>query len=182
MKKHIIIIVLSVISVCASGQALSDDTLHWTEHRKLSWNDFKGDTIDIPGLSGQTIMLVLADFNKYHAFLPTSTSVTTIFDRKNSWTANQTKSGLYLKYYQTEFNLYEVCARQLRKEFSKTKFGMNPTIIFQQKYNSMLTELSNRSKLHMKETKLGTDSIGIEKWHSLMITELIELEQFKKKK
>lgn len=164
------------------SQALSDDTLHWTEHRKISWNDFKGDTIDIPGMAGQTMMLILANFNKIHAFFPATTKVVTVFDRKNSWTKNTTKDNLTLKYYQTEFNLYEVYARKLRQDFSKTKFGMDPNTIFQQKYNANLTALSDRTKLLMKETKLGTDSVAIEKWDKKISEELIELEAFKNKK
>ena len=161
------------------SQGLSKDTIHWISYRKLSWSDFKGDPIDLPGMSGQTLMVVLADYHKVTLFLPAKTSVVTVFDRKNSWTNEAGKTEQSLKYYQVMFDLYEVYARKLRKDFKNTKFGMDPNKAFQDTYNAELTALSDRNKVFLKETKMGTDMDSINKWDQLIQTELQEFEVYK---
>lgn len=179
MKKTFFTFIITLISLNYLAQALSADTLHWTDHRNLSWTDFKGDTIALPNLSGQSLLVVLANFKKAHYLLPTITNVVAVFDKKNSWANNSSKTDQLLKYYQVTFDLYENYARKLRKEFSKTKFGLDPNKIFQEKYNAMLNALSDRNKQLMKETKMGQDSEALQHWDDMMKTELAELEAYR---
>ena len=179
MNKVFFLILFFTNSLIAFSQGLSNDTIHWIYYRRLAWSDFKGDTIDLPGMSGQALIVVLAKYRKINLFLPTSTSVVTVFDRKNSWTNNVSKTDQTLKYYQVMFDLYEVYARKLRKEFKNTKFGLDPDKVFQDKYNSALTSLNDRNKQYMKETKMGTNMDLINKWDNIIQTELKELTDYK---
>ena len=179
MKRLFFAILFWSICWMTFSQALSNDTIHWIDYRKIAWSDFKGDTIDLPGITGQTLIVVLAYYNKPNLFIPTRTSVYTVFDRKNSWAINAYKIDKSLKYNQTMFNLYEVYARKLRKDFKNTKFGLDPNKVFLEKYNSTLTNLSDRNKQYMKETKIGTDSDSLDKWDKIIQAELKELEEYK---
>ncbi len=172
---------ISFLTICFSifSQVVSNDTIHWMNYRKLSWSDFKGEPIDLPGMSGQTLMVVLANYHKVILFLPAQTSVMTVFDRKNSWINDVSKTDQSLKYYQVMFDLYEVYARKLRKDFKSAKFGMDPNKVFQNTYNTELTALSDRNKEYMKQTKMGIDLDSINKWDHIIQAELKELEEFK---
>ena len=174
MKHILITITIFILSLTSYSQALSNDTIHWIDYRKLSWEDFKGEPIDLQGMYGQSMMVILADYHKYTLFLPAHTTVETVFDRKNSWIASNAKTELSLKYYQVMFDIYEVYARRLKKEFKETKFGVNPEKVFKEKYNAILTALSDRNKQYLKETKMGTDSESIEKWQKIIQSELKE--------
>ena len=179
MKRLLLSFAILTICFVSFSQGLSDDTLHWASYRKLTWSDFRGTSIDIPNMSGQTIMVMLAKFQKQTLFLPTKTSVETVFDRKNSWVTEDGRTAQYLKYDQVLFDLYEVNSRKLRKEFKETKFGLNPNKVFQEKYNSALTSLNDRTKQYMSETRLGTNEDAIEKWNLLIQAELIEFNDYK---
>lgn len=182
MKKTTLTLAIQLFTFFTFSQALSSDTLHWTEHKKLNWDDFKGESIDLPGMSGQTMVVMQANFKKAHLFLPTNTSVITVFDRKNSWTSNQDKTDQTLKYYQLTFDLYEIYARRLRKEFEHTKFGIDPNNVFQEKYNAALTALSDRHKLFMKDTKMGLNNNALDLWAEIVKNELKDLDTYKRLK
>jgi len=179
MKRSFFSLLFCIFCSVSFSQGLSGDTIHWIDYRKLNWSDFKGEAIDLPNMSGQSLMVVLANFQKITLFLPVKTSVVTVFDRKNSWTSTDGKTEQLLKYYQVMFDLYEVYSRKLKKEFKKTKFGLDPNKVFQEKYNASLTALSDRSKQYMKETKMGSDNDVIEKWDRTIQSELKELEEYK---
>jgi len=121
----------------------------------------------------------LANYRKANLFLPTKALVVTVLDRKNSWINSSKKTDELLKYYQVMFDLSEVYARRLRKEFNGTKFGLSPDKVFQDKYSAMLTALTDRSKQYMKETKMGSDADMVNKWDAVIQSELKELEEYK---
>jgi len=178
MKRLFLSLQIFVICFTSFSQSLSSDTLHWTSYRKLAWEDFKGTSINLPNISGQTIMLMLAKFQKQTLFLPTKTTVETVFDRKNSWATESGRTDQNLKYYQVLFDLYEVGSRKLRKDFKETKFGLNPNKLFQEKYNSSITALNDRTKQYMSEISMGTNLEVIEKWDLQIQSELKELDYF----
>lgn len=178
MKQILCSLALSLICIVTFSQSISNDTIHWASYRKLDWNDFKGSSIDVQGLSGQALMVILANFQKLNLFFPVKTHVVTVFDRKNSWVTDAGKTDQSLKYYQVMFDLYEVYARKLRKDFKETKFGMDPNKVFQEKYESELSDLSDRNKQYMQETKLGTDADALKKWEDEVHRELQELSKY----
>ncbi len=181
---RIVLFTLLFFSITSSAfsQSLSEDTLHWADYKLLTWNDFKGETIENIGLGGQTFMVILADFQKASIILPAKAKAVAVFDRKNSWTNSTAMNENALRYHQITFNLYEVYTRKLRREFKNTKFGLNPNKVFQEKYNSTLTELMDRNKQLMKETKMGQDSVEVKKWDIIITRELNELDEYKEKK
>lgn len=179
MKYFLLTLTFIAISTTSFSQALSADTLHWVDYRQLTWNDFKGEPIENIGFAGQTSMVMLANFQKISLIFPTTAKVVTVFDRKNSWTSMAGRTNNALRYYQITFNLYEVYTRKLRKEFKNTKFGLNPTKVFNEKYNAALTELTDRNKQLMIETRMGQDSLEVKKWNKIITLELKELEEYK---
>lgn len=147
---------------CQTGQI--NDTLHWNESRRLTWADFKGEALEYTGFAGECFCMNLANFERPNFFSKTTFTVISVFDRSKSWVSPKTKNGIGLLFFQTMFDLYELHARELRKELSGTKFGADPTAVFQEKYNTSMTALTNEYNEFRKETKLGQDSDALLRW------------------
>lgn len=176
MKHFLFSLGLLLLSLSSFSQALSDDTIHWSNYHKLSWDDFRGEPIEINGFSGQGLMMILSDYKKYSLFTSTRTGVETVFDRKNSWVSSKGKTDKMLKYFQVMFDIYELYARKLKTEYKSTQFGVDPYKVFREKYNAALTALSDRNKLYMKETQMGQNYKEVLKWEKQIGLELKEFE------
>jgi hypothetical protein len=144
---------------------LSNDTLQWNENRKLSWNDFKGEPLDYTGFQGEAFCMILANYERPNIFAKTTFNVIAVFDRTKSWVNPNAKANNGLLYFQIMFDLYELHARELKKELSETDFGNDLNGVFQQKYNSSMTSLTNEFNEFRKETRLGQDSNTLAVWN-----------------
>ena len=158
---------------------LPNDTLQWNENQKLSWNDFKGDPLDYTGFQGEAFCMNLANYERPNIFAKTTFKVTAVFDRTKSWVNPKAKTDNGLLYFQIMFDLYELYARELKKELSETDFGNDPNGVFQQKYNSSMTSLTNEFNEFRKETKLGQDSNALTVWYKKTQEKLTLLDNYK---
>jgi hypothetical protein len=177
MKNTLTIFVFIFLALSSYSQQISNDTIQWSEPRKLDWKDFLGKAAGKNGVLGQATMVMNA---KFHKGLKATTSVEAVFDRKSSFISVEAKTPQELKYYQTMFDLYEAESRKLRKTFKETKFGLDPDKVFQEKYNAALKALAERMDNYMEETGTGTEAEEVEKWATTIHTELKQLEAFKK--
>lgn len=182
MKQFLFFCPCFFIFLVSFSQTISTDSLHWSENKKLSWADFKGKEIQSTDQTENVLMAMLANFTKGNPLKPTSASVVAAFDRKKSWAAKETQTPEELKYYQVMFDIYELHARRLRKEFSETKFGMDPDKIFYQKYRAAIAELDDHVKQYKNETESGADADALHEWEEEITKSLKELGEFKKEK
>ena len=176
MKNILSAFAIIFLAAGSYAQQISNDTIHWSESRKLDWKDFTGKAAGKNGVLGQATMIMNAKFRKG---LKATTSVETLFDRKSSFVSAEGKTAQQLKYFQTMFDLYEAESRKLRKEFKVTKFGLDPDKVFQEKYNVALKALSERVDTYMEETATGNEPAEVERWSKSLNLELKELEGFK---
>jgi hypothetical protein len=158
---------------------LPNDTLHWNENRKLSWNDFRGEPLEYTGFQGEAFCLNLANYERPNAFSKTSYKVTAVFDRTKSWVNPKAKTDIGLVYFQVMFDLYELHARELKKELYETNTGNDPNAIFQEKYNNSMTALLNEFNEFRKATRLGQDSNALTDWHKKTQEKLKLLDNYK---
>lgn len=167
-------------SICISySQNLSNDTLHWSENKKLAWADFKGKEVKNAEKAQQSLMAMIASFNKGNPLKPTATTVTTVFDKKKSWVSASAQTDQELKYYQTMFDLYELHSRKLRKEYKETKMGIDPNKTFQEKYSLAIAELDEHMREYNEETRSGADATALNEWSQDIKKELQALAAFK---
>jgi len=159
---------------------VSNDTLQWNENRPLSWSDFKGEPMEGVGLSGEVFCMNLANYERPNAFQKTKFKVVAIFDRTKSWINTEAKSDVGLTYFQVMFNIYEVHARNLRKDLATSKFKADPNPEFQEKYNTSMTNLINEFNQFRRETKMGLDTAALATWKTKVKEELTTLEEYKK--
>lgn len=179
--RSVLVGLLFIVLTNSYGQSnVSNDTLHWSSNRPLSWNDFKGEPLEGVGLLGEVFCMNLANFEKPNPFQKPKFKVVALFDRTKSWIDKDSKSEEALVYFQIMFNIYEVHARSLRKDLAESKFGANPNPLFQEKYNNSMTNLTNEFNMFRRETKLGLDTKAIIQWKLKVEEELRMLEDYKK--
>ena len=178
--KHLLAGFLILISLFTNGQTgISNDTLHWSSSRMLTWADFKGEPIEGIGLIGEAFCMNLANFEKPNMFNKTNFKVIALFDKTKSWINEKNKTEIVLRYFQVMFNIYEVHARSLRRDLSTTKFGADPNPVFQEKYNQSMTNLMNEFNQFRKETKMGLDVNSLDSWKIKVDKALKNLENYR---
>ncbi|MBI4931066.1 MAG: hypothetical protein HY841_09910 [Bacteroidetes bacterium] len=164
-------------SVIFSQSKNLNDTIHWQETKPLSWEDFKGK--EKKGMSGEAFCLLQANYEKPNPLKKTKFKIAAVWDKKKSWIAPASKTADELLYYQVLFDIYEVHARKLRKEFSETKFGLNPEAEFREKYNTEAENITEETNDYRDETGEGVVMIAVKKWNDKIKEELKLLDNFK---
>ena len=167
---------LSAALYCQTKSA--NDTMHWRASKPLSWGDFKGKPKKINGMRGEAFCMNYSKYEKPNPLKKTKYKVFAIWDKSKSWIDPNSKTTEELLYYQTLFNIYEVNARKLRKEFSETKFGINPDAVFEEKYNASNAALIDECDQYKEETQAGTSEEAVKKWDAKIKAELKELQQY----
>lgn len=179
--RYILTIIFGLSFLTGQGQTtVSNDTLQWQESRPITWDDFKGEPIEGLGLVGEVFCMNLANFERPNAFQKTKFKVVAIFDRTKSWIDKDAREETVLTYFQVMFNIYEVHARSLRKDLATSKFGYDPTPLFQEKYNNSMNNLINEFNQFRRETKMGTDINALMTWKKRVEEELKALEDFRR--
>ena len=179
--RYVLTIISGLFFLAAEGQTtVSNDTIQWQESRPLTWDDFKGEPMEGLGLMGEAFCMNLANFARPNAFQKAKFNVVAIFDRTKSWIDADAKSEAGLTYFQVMFNIYEVHARNLRKDLATSKFGYDPTPLFQEKYNNSMTNLINEFNQFRRETKMGADSNALMTWKIRVEEELKMLDEYKR--
>jgi len=177
IMKNILPALAFIFSTLLSYSQQATDTLQWSESVKLSWKDFSDSPASKNRSPRQATMLMNAKFKKG---IKATTTVEALFDRKSSYLPAEEKTTQTLKYYQILFDLHEAESRKLRKTFKETKLGLDPEKVFQEKYNTALVELSERTEQYIEETETGTNGAEIERWAKLIQAELKTMEAYKK--
>lgn len=169
MRRVILIItILTGITLHAAGQ----DTLEWSETRKLTVNDFKATPPD-PS-TGQSFILNFGietnlkkeEIENLKTF---NRQVTNLFVANNSWIDWSDKSRL--RYAITIFDLNEWMARELRKRLNE-----NRKLVLAGEYQSIQEDVSKEfEKIRQdydNETNYGNNAIRQMNWET-RITERI---------
>lgn len=184
MKKHffLLILILSLYKCFSQDQGLidNDTIITWSEHRKLSWEDFKGnkDSINFPlneAATNYSIYLFpktirVDEYKKINAI--------TFFYKNTSWTTNSS-SGL-LAHEQIHFDIAELFVRKIRKNFLEMK-GNNVTDIYEyvKIANNLDAQCLKYGQLYDQETEHGTMSLKQLEWQDRVAKELKELDSYK---
>lgn len=168
-----------LLASAVAGQAFSGDTLVWSESRLLRVSDFKGDSMDFTGLSGEAICMNLAYYEQPDSFSKPRFSVISVFDRSQSWLSRKTRSTNEILFFQVIFNLFELHARELRKELDQSAPGEDMTREFQRMYNQSLAVLSQEYYEFRKQAKMGKYKEVVSRWDEDVRKKIKDLDNFK---
>lgn len=168
-------VLLALLYTAASGQ--KSDTLHWKENKPLQWSDFKAKPKS--GLTGEAFCNLEANYEKPNPLKKTKFKIYAVWDKGKSWIAPSSRTEDELRYYQVLFDIYEVQARRLRKEFSEARLGLDPEAEFRRRYNLASEALRQETIDYRDETNEGADTDAVKKWQDKQKAALKELEKFK---
>lgn len=138
-----------------------ENFIHWSENRKLTWNDFKAPAYklgDIAALStthlGFSYSMINGKMN-YH--------IECSFEKKSSW--GLVKTDYILQHEQGHFDIGEIFARKLMKEVSGYSFNK---ATFQkdldQIYQRIVNEKETFQQLYDEETSHSRNKTKQEEW------------------
>jgi hypothetical protein len=157
-----------------------DDILLWTDTTILSWNDFQGKPAKEAKASSELVIQLPVKFHEAKFLTAASATVECYVDKKASWVKMSQAKPQLLFYNQTLFNLYEVYARKLRKNYTETDFSIgNPVGLLDSIYQARTAELSKVAARYRRESGTGTKNKKIKEWSDKITVELKELEEYK---
>ena len=148
---------------------------HWSEHNKLSWDDFRGEV--------RTANDVAAAATHCGIGFKTNTSVTSgkpeivvynTFYKTRSWVRADARLPEILEHEQGHFDLCEIYTRKLRdrmKQFDLAVTADAKTALMAI-YNEVSSEYETRQQAYERETTHGTNINEQKRWVNLIASEL----------
>lgn len=176
MKIFTLITLLLLTSIFKNAAA--QDTIYWSPHYKLKWEDFKGKAdsssqfgaISYPGIKYS----LSANEDSFNV------KVICFFIKSRSWVRVLSTTGLI--HEQGHFDIAELFARKLRKSYAEYKF--NYATIGKDIDKLFLLNKQERAKmdtLYDKETDFSRNKKQQLLWNKKIKTELDKLEKYSSK-
>ncbi|MGX7666541.1 hypothetical protein [Flavobacterium pedocola] len=110
----LLVVILSLISFNKTNDN-NDDQILWDSNRKLVWEDFKGNVdTSMPNTEALTASIIEVTASYYENEIP-KFNISSYFIKSQSWTT--TNSVFTLEHEQLHFDITEIFARKIRKEF-----------------------------------------------------------------
>lgn len=186
MKLILILLVLLNYGVVLGQQnsIVNDSIIEWNSEYKLSWSDFLGEPSDEVYGSAMTSYkievipsdVIVDENDRIKGY--DNLSVKANFYKYYSWTI-ENKNEL-LHHEQLHFDIAELFARKMRKEFRKLQSSKEARFtIYLECYNSLWKECRAYQKKYDYETRHGLESEINEKWITEINEELKALQEFK---
>lgn len=166
--------VLSQTSVPEGKELLS-----WNEFYPLQWHDFQGEPDEnSAGDAGAAVQIIA---KPYMIKKQVKYNVDAIFNRKKSWTRDQSES--LLAHEQLHFDIAELYARKIRKRIQEmSDDGVDDVKIFNAAIRKLLQESNEADTQYDLETLHGALSKKQGIWSQKVKNELVSLQQYKKQK
>jgi hypothetical protein len=184
MRKNISILICITCGLLLSLQSVAqNNNIVWSKKAKLKWTDFQGTPDTASRLAAFSKCKVAQNYGSEGNTILTY-SVKCLFLRDQSWAkpgADLTKK--LLKHEQKQFDLAEVCARKLSKEYhdyTTTHIQSDSTtrdmgLILRKALN----DYKNNNDLYERETKQGTDKDKQKQWNKQIKHDLKKNKRFK---
>ena len=170
---HCIFVLACLFSI---GQAFSQDTIHWRSNYELSWDDYRAvpeDSIDHDAVSAINISYQLKFNKKEYQY-----DVFCVFDKKDSWVKQ--RDSVLLSHEQVHFNIHELFARKIRREFKNYRFNYSTIKTdFQRIFENLVSQSEAMNKRYDVETNFSKNRKAQDFWNENIARSLTDLEQFK---
>lgn len=178
--------VLLILSVFFTSFVYCQDnsTITWETSKKLTWNDFEGKTDSINFGKAKTSYRiritpenVTVDENDNIQGYENMT-VQAEFDKKHSWSLAKFDT-VVLAHEQLHFDIAELFARKIRKQFYKNIIAKEKTYErFWADYKKLWNECSKFQRKFDNETNHGRNKEQNRFWEKLVVGELMKLKSF----
>jgi len=156
----------------------NDSLILWNSTRKLTWDDFQGAADSTSKYKALTYVQIGLKSEQYNDSI--CVDVPTYFYKSLSWSKSISNSSL-LKHEQLHFDIAELMARKIRKEYSNYAFidikqGFKDLKDIYRKYYG--TEFDRYNRNYDTETEHGTIAAKQKEWELKIAKELKALNAY----
>lgn len=138
-----------------------DDFIHWSENRKLSWDDFKAPPVRSGSTAALTATHLGFSYNMVNGKI--TFTIECRFDKNKSW--GLVKNDWILQHEQGHFDIAEIFARRLHKSITGYTFNRNS---FQKDldglYSRIVEEKEKYQQQYDDETDYSRNKTKQEEW------------------
>jgi hypothetical protein len=166
----------TILPAICSAQERDRDLIHWSERKKLSWSDYKGNADRSTGAAASTATYLGIDYN----FSPKGLTykITCSFSKNKSWGLHKTE--YILSHEQAHFDIAEIYARQLNKRMAIYKFNPNTYKEDLRKiYEEVLQEKDQMQNKYDEETNHSINKDKQGEWINTVRLLLTDLDTYK---
>lgn len=118
MHKLFTVLLLS-LSYASFGQAKDEELISWSQEKKLTWADYKGQAKTDTDVAASTATYLGIEYNFNNKGF--DYKITCSFSKTKSWGLH--KTDYILAHEQGHFDIAEIFARKLNKEMNEYKFN-----------------------------------------------------------
>jgi hypothetical protein len=161
--------------LCAS-QGVDEELIHWSENKKLTWNDYMGKADSRSGAAASTATYLGIDYNFSSRGL--TYKITCSFSKTKSWGLH--KNDYILTHEQAHFDIAEIFARRLNKKMIAYKFNPNTyQSDLKSIYESIVVEKEAMQNTYDEETNHSINKSKQAEWLLVINKILVDLDAYK---
>ena len=179
--RHLLIGVFIRLSSPLIGQEQSDQLLTWQQDRRLIWPDFQGEPDEESDFRAMTNWQLSYDFqlSKAKGEINSRFNVYAFFDHQKSWVKEGNGSDELLQHEQLHFDIAELFARKLRKQFAIYSFkSENYQEELIQLFDAGLDSCNQVHNQYDLDTEHGLNLENQNDWQQKIDLELMQLNEF----
>lgn len=165
--QKMILVTITLFSFYKSG---GQDTLYWSPHYKLTWNDFKGKTDKTR--KNYAITSSGISYSFHHTDTTFTYQAVAFFDRKKSWKKGTAHKNI-LEHEQGHFDITEIFARKLKNQLKEVQ-PKRKTVeaVVTRIAEKIISEKNDYQKKYDLETSFGMNSEAQKKWELIIKKQL----------
>lgn len=176
--KHFVIYLLLLFL----GQNQEEETISWSESRKLNWADFKGEVnpnSDAVALTASGITFGFSVSTSGSRIVNYSTTVEAHFYPNKSWYDKERADDYILGHEQLHFDITELYTRLFRQRLSQLRINQNIRKQMKAIHEAINAELDETQKRYDEQSSHSINTEVQLQWQQLIAEELLKLEEFK---
>ena len=174
-RELILTLILSIFSYNIRAQEI-DSLIIWDKNNKLSWDDFLGApnyNQRVTALSFLEIQLI----RSYHNYEIYSYTIIPTFNRYRSFSKDKISDNL-LEHEQLHFDIQEIFARKIRKQFQQLKKDNACDISYIEVYNKYTLLLKKYQYKFDISTNYSSKKIKQQMWYTIILNKLNKLDLY----
>jgi len=148
-------LLLFIVFTTLSSGMFSQQKIEWTEKRKLSFDDFRGE-IGVSMAAAVSSVIIRYEIVSQSIWTGRiKIKIFATFDTSSSWIKPEFKSPRLLAHEQGHFDITEIFSRKLQKKVDAEIKGVKD---FSQKFQKMYDDLYNEHYQYQTQYEIDTDN------------------------
>ncbi|MCW3080576.1 DUF922 domain-containing protein [Segetibacter sp.] len=143
------LVLIAVILFITTG-VFAQEGIRWRDSQQLTWDDFLGKVNDTSRYDAECYAEIRYNY-KFYTEGDFEFEVYASFDKNSSWSRRQKQCEALLKHEQLHFDIAELFAQKLKREFDSYSFTATDS------YDTQILELFNQKKSEYQAMQLQYD-------------------------